>query len=120
MNAAIDYIEESLEDEIDYNKAAKIACCSLYHFQRIFSFVAGMGLSDYVRQRRMTKAAFDLLNGSERIIDIAQKYGYNSPTAFTRAFINMHGIAPSMVRVQGVPLSSFPRITFHLSVDSVK
>ncbi len=120
MNAAIDYIEERLEDEIDYNKAAKIACCSLFHFQRMFSFVAGMGLSDYVRQRRMTMAAFDLLNSSERIIDIAQKYGYNSPTAFTRAFINIHGLAPSMVRVHGVPLSSFPRITFHLSVQGGK
>ncbi len=116
MNAAIDYIEERLEDEIDYNEAAKIACCSLFHFQRMFSFVAGMGLSDYVRQRRMTLAAFDLLNSSEKIIDIAMKYGYTSPTAFTRAFINMHGIAPSMIRVHGVPLSSFPRITFHLSV----
>lgn len=120
MNAAIDYIEERLDDEIDYNKAARIACCSLFHFQRMFSFVAGMGLSDYVRQRRMTLAAFDLLNGSEKIIDIAQKYGYQSPTAFTRAFINMHGIAPSLVKVHGVPLSSFPRITFHLSVQGGK
>lgn len=120
MNAVIDYIEEHLDDEIDYNKVAKIACCSLFHFQRMFSFVVGMGLSDYVRQRRMTLAAFDLLNGSEKIIDIAQKYGYQSPTAFTRAFINMHGIAPSLVRVHGVPLSSFPRITLHLSVQGGK
>ncbi len=120
MNAAIEYIEERLDDEIDYNEAAKISCCSLFHFQRMFSFVAGMGLSDYVRQRRMTLAAFDLLNSSEKIIDIALKYGYHSPTAFTRAFINMHGIAPSMVRVHGVPLSSFPRITFHLSVQGGK
>lgn len=120
MNAAIDYIEERLDQEVDYNEAAKISCCSLFHFQRMFSFVAGMGLSDYVRQRRMTLAAFDLLNGSEKVIDIALKYGYNSPTAFTRAFINIHGIAPSMVRVHGVPLSSFPRITFQLSVKGGK
>lgn len=120
MNAAIDYIEERLDSEIDYNEAAKIACSSLFHFQRMFSFVAGMGLSDYVRQRRMTLAAFDLLNSSEKVIDIALKYGYNSPTAFTRAFINMHGIAPSMVRVHGVPLSSFPRVTFHLSIKGGK
>ncbi len=120
MNASIDYIEDNLDQELDYNEAAKIACCSLFHFQRMFSFIAGMGLSDYVRQRRMTLAAFDLLNGSDKIIDIALKYGYNSPTAFTRAFINIHGVAPSMVRVHGVPLSSFPRITFQLSIKGGK
>lgn len=116
MNAAIDYIEENLDREIDYNKAAKRACCSLFHFQRVFSFIAGMGLSDYVRQRRMTLAAFDLLNNSGKVIDIALKYGYNSPTAFTRAFIGVHGIAPSMVRVHGVLLKSYPRFTFRISV----
>ncbi len=120
MNEAIDYIEKRLDDEVDYNEAAKIACCSLFHFQRTFSFIAGIGLSDYVRQRRMTLAAFDLLNSSEKVIDIALKYGYTSPTAFTRAFISMHGIAPSMVRVHGIPLSSYPRITFHLSIKGGK
>ncbi len=120
LNAAIDYIEENLDQEIDYNAAAKITCCSLFHFQRMFSFIAGMGPSDYVRQRRMTLAAFDLLNGSDKVIDIALKYGYSSPTAFTRAFTGVHGIAPSLVRVHGVPLKSFPRITFSLSIKGGK
>ena len=116
MNAAIDYIEDNLDQEIDYTKAAKIACSSPFHFQRMFSFVTGMGLGEYIRQRRMTLAAFDLLNGNEKVIDIALKYGYQSPTAFTRAFSNVHGVVPSVVRVHGIPLKSFPRITFRVSV----
>ncbi len=120
LNNAIDYMEKNLDQEIDYNEAAKISCCSLFHFQRMFSFVAGIGPSDYVRQRRMTLAAFDLLNSSDKVIDIALKYGYNSPTAFTRAFTAVHGIAPSMVRVHGVPLKAFPRITFTLSIKGGK
>lgn len=116
LNACVDYIEENLDQEIDNSRLARIACCSLIHFQRMFAFVAGMGLSDYVRQRKMTLAAFDLLNSSEKIIDIALKYGYNSPTAFTRAFTGFHGIAPSQVKARGIPIKSFPRITFYMSI----
>lgn len=116
MNSAINYIEDNLDKEIDYNKAAKIACCSVIHFQRMFSYLAGMGLSEYIRQRRMTLAAFDLLNSQSKVIDIALKYGYNSPTAFTRAFIGVHNIPPSLVRVHGTQLKSFPRIRFQVTV----
>lgn len=119
MNGAVDYIEEHLADEIDYNEAARIACCSVYHFQRIFAFAAEMTLSEYVRLRRMTAAAFELQNNA-RVIDVAIKYGYNSPTAFTRAFQNVHGTVPSAVKGKGVMLRSFPRITFQMSIKGGK
>ena len=73
MNDAVNYLEGNLSEEIDFSKAAKIACCSVYHFQRIFTFAAGMTLSEYVRQRRMTLAAFELQKGSRKVIDVALK-----------------------------------------------
>jgi AraC family transcriptional regulator len=119
MNRAVDYIEENLAGEPDLNEASKAACCSLYHFQRIFAFAADMTLSEYIRLRRMTLAAFDLQNNA-RVLDVALKYGYNSPTAFTRAFLSVHGTAPSTVREKGTPLKSFPRIAFQISIKGGK
>lgn len=116
MNKAIDYIEENLAGDIDYTQAAGIACCSLYHFQRLFSFIADIPLSDYIRRRRLTLAAFDLQNSGDKVIDVALKYGYDSPTSFTRAFLNLHGVTPSLARDPGVPLKAFPRITFQISI----
>ena len=91
MNKALLYIEENLADEIDYKEVARLALCSEYHFKRMFSFLAGISLSEYIRRRRLTLAALDLTKQNLRIIDIAVKYGYNSPDSFTRAFQNMHG-----------------------------
>lgn len=119
MNKAIDYIEENLAKDMNLNEAAKIACCSIYHFQRMFAFAAEMNLSEYVRLRRMTMAAFELQNNA-RVLDMALKYGYNSPTAFTRAFLGIHGVTPSMVREKGIMLKSFPRITFQMSIKGGK
>lgn len=94
LNNAMYYIEEHLSDNIDYEQVSKVACCSAYHFQRMFSYMADVPLSEYIRRRRMTMAAVDLQNGKEKIVDIALKYGYDSPTAFNRAFQSVHGIAP--------------------------
>lgn len=86
FNAAIEYIENNLDGEIDYSFVARTACCSEYHFSRMFSSLAGIPLSEYIRRRRLTKAAFDIQAGREKIIDVAVKYGYDSSDAFTRAF----------------------------------
>ncbi|MBN1189037.1 MAG: AraC family transcriptional regulator [Dehalococcoidales bacterium] len=114
FNAAIEHIEQHLEDEIDYNAAAKIACFSLFHFQRIFHVVNGMTLADYVRRRRMTLAARDLSYGNAKIIDIALKYGYDSPDAFSRAFRRVNGVTPQAAREPGVTLVAYPRISFQI------
>lgn len=116
LNAVTDYIEEHLDSEIDINQLAQIACCSAFHFQRMFSYIADLPLSEYIRRRKMSKAAVDLLNGSEKIIDIALKYGYDSPTAFNRAFQSIHGIAPSLARKKGVALKAFPPISFNITI----
>ncbi|MDD3231086.1 MAG: AraC family transcriptional regulator [Oscillospiraceae bacterium] len=116
LNQTIDFIEENLTGEIDYGELGRIACCSSYHFQRMFGYMAGMPLSEYIRRRRMSRAAVDLQTGEERIIDIAAKYGYESPTAFNRAFQSVHGFAPSQTKLTGQSLKSFPPISFQISI----
>ncbi len=116
LNGAIRYIEEHLEEDIDYEQVAKVACCSTYHFQRMFSYMANVPLAEYIRRRRMTLAAVDLQNGNEKVIDIALKYGYNSPTAFNRAFQSVHGITPSQAKERGVSIKAFPPISFKITI----
>lgn len=116
MNEALRYIEENLADDIDMKKIARLAFCSDYHFKRMFSFLAGITLSDYIRRRRLTLAALELTNSDLKIIDIALKYGYSSPDSFTRAFQSMHGITPSEARINGQALKSYPRMTFQLTI----
>lgn len=120
LNQAIGYIEEHLKDDIDYEQLGKIACCSAYHFQRMFTYMAGIPLSEYIRRRKMSLAAVDLQTGKQKIIDVAGAYGYQSPTAFNRAFQSVHGIAPSAVKNEGVSIKSFPPITFKITVKGVK
>lgn len=116
LNQAIDYIENNLDGSISYDKAAQIACCSTYYFQRMFSYIAGVPLSEYIRRRRMTKAAFELLTTDMKVMDVALKYGYESPTSFNRAFQSVHGVSPSVARVQGTMLNAYPPVRFSISV----
>jgi len=116
LSQAIDYIENNLADDISYEEAAKIACCSTYYFQRMFSYVAGIPLSDYIRRRRMTKAAFELQVSESKVMDIGSRYGYVSPTSFNRAFQNVHGVAPTIARMEGTLLNAYPRISFSINV----
>lgn len=116
MNEALSYIEENLTNDINFKEVAKLALCSEYHFQRMFSFLAGVTLSEYIRRRRLTLAAFEISNSSTRVIDIAIKYGYNSPDSFTRAFQNLHGITPTEARNNGESLKAYPKMTFQISI----
>lgn len=115
LNDAMSYVEENLTEEITLEGAARRAACSAYHFQRMFPCMTGISFSEYVRRRRMTAAAMDLAEGA-KVMDTAVRYGYDSPTAFNRAFQSVHGLPPSAARVRGAALRSFPRITFTLSI----
>lgn len=116
LNEAVDYIENNLDQDISVEKAARIAACSTFHFQRMFTYIAGVTIGEYIRRRRMTLAAFELTQGDQKVIDIASKYGYDSPTAFNRAFQGIHGVAPSAAKNKGVSLTVYPPITFTLSI----
>jgi len=116
LGAAIDYIEAHLDTEISYDEIARIACCSPYYFQRIFSYVSGISLSTYIRRRKMTQAAFELQRMDKKVIDIALKYGYTSPTAFNRAFQSVHGVTPTAAKTMKSILQAYPPIHFSIKV----
>lgn len=116
MNDAMKYIEENLTNEIDFKMVSRIAHCSEYHFKRMFSFLAGVTFSEHIRRRRLSLAAFELINSNVKIIEIAVKYGYNSPDSFTRAFQNLHGVTPSEARNNGQQLKAIPPMTFQLTI----
>ncbi|MGE7904841.1 AraC family transcriptional regulator [Peribacillus sp. NPDC094092] len=116
MNGAIAFIEENLTNEIDFKEVARLAYCSEYHFKRMFSFLAGISLSEYIRRRRLTLAAFELKDNNIKVIDLAIKYGYSSPDSFARAFHHLHGITPSEARSNGHSLKAYPPMSFQLSI----
>ncbi len=120
MNNVLDYVEENITETIDYEKLAKMVCCSTYEFCRIFSFMAGVSISEYIRRRRLSLAAFDVQDESQKMIDIALKYCYESPTSFTRAFREMHGTSPLQASRQGLSLKTYPKLSFKLTIKGVE
>jgi len=119
MNSVVKYIEENLTQPIQHESLARIVGCSVYEFSRIFSFMAGISVSEYIRRRRLSQAVFDIQNGKEKIIDIALKYCYESPAAFTRAFKELHGTTPLSARKSSVPLKTYSAISFVLTIKGV-
>lgn len=112
LNSALDYLEDHLEGELDYQALAHRAGVSLGTLQRIFPLFAGITLTDYIRRRRLTLAGKDLAQTDARVIDIAAKYGYDSAVAFSRAFHKFHGINPSAVKNTTVELKYYPKLVF--------
>lgn len=117
LNRLVDLVDEHLTDEIDVEGFAAQAGTTEYHLRRMFSSLAGMPLSEYVRRRRMTVAAADVIDGENDLLDIAVRYGYGSTEAFGRAFRSVHGVGPSDVRRDGGPLRTQPQLRFRLSVE---
>ena len=117
LGEAIDYLEAHLDKDLSYQEAARIACCSPEYFQRIFSYIAGVSLSEYIRRRKMTQAAFELQQTNSRVIDVAVKYGYSSPTSFNRAFQKVHGIKPMTAKNMGCTLCAYPALKFSVQVS---
>ncbi|MFB7493130.1 GyrI-like domain-containing protein [Streptomyces sp. NPDC056161] len=117
LNQALWYIERRLDQQIDVAELARIAVTSEYHLRRMFSALAGLPLSEYIRRRRLTVAGADVLAGREPLLEIAVRYGYGSGEAFARAFRAMHGVGPGEARHTGAVLVSQPRLTFRLTVE---
>lgn len=116
ITKVIDYIEAHITEDINFEDVSKIVCCGVYQFGRIFSYVVGVSLTEYIRSRRLTLAALELQQGNVKVIDVALKYGYNSPDSFTRAFHSMHGVTPKEACTLGTKLRLYPRITFHITI----
>ncbi|MBW7475802.1 effector binding domain-containing protein [Paenibacillus oenotherae] len=120
MKEALDLMELKMEERLDIEEIAKAAYSSPFHFQRMFHMLTGMTVAEYTRKRKLTLAAQELAMSSSKVLDIALKYGYDSPESFAKAFRKVHGISPSEARSPGVSLKAFPRISFHLSLKGDK
>ena len=116
MTEVVNYIEEHITDDFDFYDLAKIVYCGVYQFGRIFSYVVGVSLSEYIRRRRLTLAALELQAGNVKVIDVALRYGYDSPESFARAFREMHGVSPREACTPGVKLRLYPPITFYITI----
>lgn len=110
LQKAIDYIENNLTDTIDYEKVAAQSYSSSYHFQRVFSILCGFTIGEYIRNRRLSLAGSELATSDAKVIDVALKYGYESPDSFAKAFQKFHGILPSQARNDGSKLKTFSRL----------
>lgn len=116
IQKALDYIEQHLEDETDVSEIARRAACSPFYFQRIFGLLCGITLGEYIRNRRLALAGSELMNSDNKVIDVALKYGYDSPESFTRAFTRFHGVTPSEAKKGGCILRSFSPLSVNLTL----
>lgn len=117
LQRAINYIEDNILDDIDYEDIARCTYSSSFHFQRIFSLLTGMTVGEYIRNRRLTLAGNELSMSEAKVIDIALKYGYDTPESFTKAFTRFHGITPSAAREPGANLKSFSRLSIKIIME---
>lgn len=117
FNNVINYIEKNIRNDINYEEMAKMMGISVFHFQRLFSFLTGIPIAEYIRCRRMTLAGFDVQKTKEKIIDIALKYCYESHSSFSRAFLLFHGVTPSAVRNEGMSIRIYPPIYLNITIQ---
>ena len=115
VRTAIDYIEKHLTDDISVQDVADQVYFSPFFLQKGFSLLTGYGIGEYIRNRRLYLAAVDLRETDDKVIDIAFRYGYETPESFTKAFSRFHGRAPSQVR-GGAAINTFLPLTIKLSV----
>ena len=120
LNKVIDEIEMKLTQEINYKDLAKIIGTSSYTLQRIFAFLTGITLTEYIRKIRLSKAGEELLSTNIKIIDLAIKYQYDSPISFSNSFKKMHGISPQTLRKNNLRLKIFPKIEFKPTTDIIE
>lgn len=114
---AISYIEENITDDLTMEDIAKKAFISPFYFQKGFAMLCGFTVAEYIRNRRLTLAGSELVSTENKIIDIAVKYGYDSPDSFTKAFTRFHGVTPTAVRKDGAMIKSFASLKIKLTLE---
>lgn len=116
ISKAIEYIEENITEDIHIDDISKHAYISSFYFQKGFSMLCGYTISEYIRNRKLSLAGKDLMHSDTKIIDIALKYGYDSPDSFTKAFTRFHGVTPTAVRKKGATIKEFVplKVSFNL------
>jgi len=120
IQKAIEYMEDHLLEDMQMEDIAKVANVSVFHFQRIFTVLTDSSIGEYLKRRRLTLAGQDLLTTDSKIIDIAMKYGYDTPEAFTKAFRRQHGVTPSEVRKNSGKLQSYNRLVIQVTLKGAE
>ena len=120
LQRAIDFMEEHLLEDVLIEEIAREGNASVFHFQRTFAILTDMSVADYLRQRRLTLAAKEILTTAHKVIEIAYKYGYDTPEAFTKAFRRQHGTTPSGLRKNRGTIQSFNRLVIHVSLKGAE
>ncbi|GAA0182267.1 AraC family transcriptional regulator [Clostridium sediminicola] len=116
LTDSIEYIEENLTERLAIKDIAKVAASSPYHYQRMFNMLTGISVHEYIRNRRLSMAASELVTNNSKVIDVAIKYGYESSEAFSRAFKKMHGANPTDVKKRKVNIKAFPKIVIQITL----
>ncbi|MCI9414212.1 MAG: AraC family transcriptional regulator [Clostridiales bacterium] len=117
IGKAIDYIEENITDELSIDAIAGQAHVSPFYFQKGFAMLCGFTVGEYIRRRRLSLAGGELISTDAKVIDVAMKYGYESPDSFAKAFARFHGVTPSSVRKEGAILRSFAPLKIRFSLE---
>lgn len=117
LQKSVDYIESHLLDEVSIEEIAETAFVSSFHYQRIFSLLTQMTISEYIRKRRLAMAGQELSASANKVIDTAMKYGYDSPESFSKAFTRFHGITPAAARTPGASLKSFSPLVLKITIE---
>lgn len=120
LQAAINYLESCMTDDVDYERAAREMNVSVFYFMRIFTVICGLTPAEYVRNRRLSLAGSELSVGNIKVIDAAMKYGYNTPEGFTRAFVRFHGVTPAEVCRKNAPVRCYSPLRVSISVKGGK
>lgn len=116
LNVSIAYMEDHMDGEIEIEEAAKLAYASKFHYQRLFHMVTGVTVAEYIRKRRLTLAAQELQQEQKKVLDVALRYGYQTPESFSKAFLKLHGITPSEAKRPGARLKAIPRMSFQIQI----
>lgn len=120
IQRSIDYMEEHLLEDVDYNRIAEAVYISSFHFHSAFSMLMGMTAKEYIRNRRLSMAGQELTLAETKVIDIAYKYGYDTPESFCKAFTRFHGISPSQAKQPGAKLTLFSPMKIKIIVEGGK
>lgn len=117
IQKAIEYMESHLLDKIRYEDVAKQLYMSNYHFHRLFSMITGITANEYIRSRRLSMAGQEMTMSEKKVIDVAFKYGYETPESFTKAFTRFHGVTPNLAKRSGTKLQSFNRLVIKIKLE---
>lgn len=117
LQNSVDHIENHLLDDLSIEEVAETAFVSSFHYQRIFSLLTGMTIGEYIRKRRLARAGQEITCSGDKVIDIALKYGYDSPESFSKAFTRFHGISPAAARNPGSSLKSFSPLVLKITIE---